>query len=169
VATACFAFKLSLFANGGIAATSFAQVFYKMRTARMQSVLAEFPSQFIRGIINIYSLELIIERPIEECTDVEASCASICIDLISVTCSLSLLKYFICEIVNRMPAIIIVVMIGIQNSFHFSPAFVSLCSFLFCLTGVFFEAALLFQVVHRSKDMQKHYPETFPGNEDIFS
>lgn len=63
MATACFAFKLSLFANGGGAATSFAQVFYKMRTAWMQSVLAEFPSQFIRGIINIYSLELIIERP----------------------------------------------------------------------------------------------------------
>jgi hypothetical protein len=41
MAAVCFAFEPGLFANGGLAAASFAQFFYKMRTAQMQSVLAE--------------------------------------------------------------------------------------------------------------------------------
>ena len=53
MAASCFAFKLSLFAGRGFTPAAFAQFVNRMRTAQMQGVLAEFPSQFIRGIVDI--------------------------------------------------------------------------------------------------------------------
>jgi hypothetical protein len=65
-------------------------------------------------------------------------------DLIPATCSALLLKFAICEIVNRSPAMTIIDMIGILYSLNIPPNFVCqsiesvpLCSILGGLTTVF--------------------------------
>jgi hypothetical protein len=64
---ACFTFELSLLTDCGTAPASLAQLVNRMRTAQMQSVFAEFSSQFISNRIKLsylFRLQRIIKKRI---------------------------------------------------------------------------------------------------------